>query len=505
METATLTQMPSHVYFRPTTVGQRKLLFNIVEQTGNVSEAARCAHVSRGTYYYWRSRHESDGEAGLAVNRSRAPCHTRIPPVSAELKAEVLAYQANHPREGYRSIANAICKAHDWQKVISYTKVGEIILAQQATLPAPDLAQPTPGMTFRSPAVAVHAPQPNQTANIDLCVVPLTHDAAQDLVSVSLSEALAGVPSMTNENNAPSQACPGQVFEDSTLSYQEQMQAYAEQRTAKRHAKGQRKHRRRQKQAERAEVRAQSDELRLQRRRQRLQRQQQDLAWNAQRQARRDAQRADRQRSKQQRRERQAERRARDLQWKADKAERRAQHRQRQTEDEMWRRARQAIREKLVALTDAAPLVTLWLAILVVVDNGTRRCLGLPLFTDGVHVTADMIVSALRAICPPELEFLISDNGAQFIAEAFAQFIRDQECLHVRTAPRRPCTNGIAERFVRTLKEWLSTRSWNSPEELEALLAEFILYYNDRPHQGAELHGLSPNEFVRRLINCSTC
>ena len=64
MKTATPTQTPSHVYFRPTTVGQRELLFNIAEQTGNVSEAARCAHVGRGTYYHWRSRHESDGKAG---------------------------------------------------------------------------------------------------------------------------------------------------------------------------------------------------------------------------------------------------------------------------------------------------------------------------------------------------------------------------------------------------------------------------------------------------------
>jgi hypothetical protein len=40
--------------------------------------------------------------------------------------------------------------------------------------------------------------------------------------------------------------------------------------------------------------------------------------------------------------------------------------------------------------------------------------------------------------------------------------------------------------------------AWNSPEELAALLAEFIKYYNDCPHQGAELDGLSPNEIARR-------
>jgi transposase InsO family protein len=156
-------------------------------------------------------------------------------------------------------------------------------------------------------------------------------------------------------------------------------------------------------------------------------------------------------------------------------------------------------------LTATTPLVTAWLAILVIVDNGTRRCLGLPLFTAGVHVTADMVVAALRAICPPGLEFLISDNGAQFIAEVFAQFAQDMGFVHVRIAPRRACTNGIAERFVRTLKEWLETHAWNGPDELAALLAAFIEYYNDRPHQAAELDGLSPNEFTRRLVNCSTC
>jgi transposase InsO family protein len=115
-----------------------------------------------------------------------------------------------------------------------------------------------------------------------------------------------------------------------------------------------------------------------------------------------------------------------------------------------------------------------------------------------------MVVAALRPLLPPELQFVISDNGPQFIAEAFAGLAQERSFLHVRIAPRRACTNGIAERFVRTLKEWLETQTWNSPEELTALLAEFIVYYNDRPHQGAELDGLSPNEYTRRL-NCSRC
>jgi transposase InsO family protein len=111
---------------------------------------------------------------------------------------------------------------------------------------------------------------------------------------------------------------------------------------------------------------------------------------------------------------------------------------------------------------------------LVIVDNGTRRCLGLPMFTAGVHVTANMVVAALRALWPPGVQFVISDNGAQFIAEVFQQCAQERVFLHVRIAPHRACTNGIAERFVRTLKEWLEGRSWHTPEELAALLVEFI-------------------------------
>jgi transposase InsO family protein len=71
--------------------------------------------------------------------------------------------------------------------------------------------------------------------------------------------------------------------------------------------------------------------------------------------------------------------------------------------------------------------------------------------------------------------------------------------IHVVIARHRPQSNGIAERFVRTLKEWLATRSWNDDQELLALLTEFRTEYNDRPHQGLAIPSLSPNEFAKRI------
>jgi hypothetical protein len=50
-------------------------------------------------------------------------------------------------------------------------------------------------------------------------------------------------------------------------------------------------------------------------------------------------------------------------------------------------------------------------------------------------------------------------------------------------ARHRTETNGIAERCVRTLKEWLLQYAWESDHELEALLRQSRATYNDRTHK----------------------
>ena len=133
MQTRSSAQPASHVYFRPTTPDQRCLLFNTAELIDNVSEAARRAHEGRGTYTYWEPRFTAEGLAGLAAERSRAPHRTRIAPVSADLKAKVLACHHDHAGEGFRSIANRINQAHDWQRMIGHSKVHEIGSAARRT------------------------------------------------------------------------------------------------------------------------------------------------------------------------------------------------------------------------------------------------------------------------------------------------------------------------------------------------------------------------------------
>ena len=47
---------------------------------------------------------------------------------------------------------------------------------------------------------------------------------------------------------------------------------------------------------------------------------------------------------------------------------------------------------------------------------------------------------------------LVSDNGPQFSSVEFATFLTRNGVKHIRSSPYHPSTNGLAERFVHTLK-----------------------------------------------------
>ncbi len=273
---------------------------------------------------------------------------------------------------------------------------------------------------------------------------------------------------------------PGQVFEDRTLDYTVAMQTFVAASLPDTQAavqpaspvQAEKLSRREQKR----QLRRETLGLRDARRQERCQRKTEDAAWRTLRQQRHDS-------------------KISNETWPPLRTQHKQALEQRQQADATWRQQLQQLRERWLQL----PLVTVWIAILVITDNCTRQCLGLPLFVMGSKVTSEMIVEALRALLPPDLHFLISDRGIHFTANAFRQLALSQDFIHVLIARHRPESNGIAERFVRTLKEWLADKVWTSDQQLAELLTQFIAEYNDRPHQGLALPGLSPNEFARRI------
>jgi len=65
----------------------------------------------------------------------------------------------------------------------------------------------------------------------------------------------------------------------------------------------------------------------------------------------------------------------------------------------------------------------------------------------------ELIVQKARELFPEARSRIISDNGPQFIARDFKDFIRLVGMTHVRTSPYYPQSNGKIERWHKTLKQ----------------------------------------------------
>ena len=75
---------------------------------------------------------------------------------------------------------------------------------------------------------------------------------------------------------------------------------------------------------------------------------------------------------------------------------------------------------------------------------------------------------------------IISDNGPQFVAKNFKEYIRLCGMTHVRTAPYYPQSNGKIERWNRSLKsECIRPGTPLSVEDARRLVDRFVRCYND--------------------------
>jgi len=327
--------------------------------------------------------------------------------------------------------------------------------------------------------------------NIDIALVPMSHEAEAKLPAVSCSSGKLVVENPQEE--AGDHPYPGRVFEQEALSYEEAMQRFivaseAQSEASPDGSQSPEKLKHESIKAQKKALHLEEVELRTERRNVRKQREEEDRAWEMLR-AQRKQEKDHHQGVSSEQKKAQAE------YWKHAKTQRQEQKHRRKEDDNIWRQQRRAFKER----KRQVPMMTAWIAILVIIDNCTRQCLGLPLFIEGASITAASIVKALQGILPTQLKFVITDRGPQFRADLFKKFLLEQAITPVLIAKHRPQSNGIAERFVRTLKEWLRDKTWENIQALKELIEIFIKEYNDRPHQGLPITGLSPNEFATRL------
>ena len=219
------------------------------------------------------------------------------------------------------------------------------------------------------------AEQPGQTINIDLLFVPEQHEAEERLPAVSGSSGHLVVGRTTAEKEAP--CWPGLAFVNSDLTYEEAMGQYISE------TRDRLEHRKRAKETQKGddstwheEWQARSDRYQV-----RKQREQQDADWKIAKTEWLDKFLAFQALSRPDRILQRSEHEQIEESWKADREQRQMIWQQRKQEDQEWHKRNREGNE------NAFPERT-WIAILVIIDNCSRQCLGLPIFRSGAHVTS---------------------------------------------------------------------------------------------------------------------
>jgi putative transposase len=129
-------------------------------------------------------------------------------------------------------------------------------------------------------------------------------------------------------------------------------------------------------------------------------------------------------------------------------------------------------------------------------DGASRATVHWEIRETMTELDVECIVQRAREKFPAEKPRIISDNGPQFIAKDFKEFIRVAGMTHVRISPGYPQSNGKIERWHKTLKsDAIRVTPPSSLEEARRVVARFVDHYNSvRLHSA--IGYITPNDFL---------
>jgi putative transposase len=114
-----------------------------------------------------------------------------------------------------------------------------------------------------------------------------------------------------------------------------------------------------------------------------------------------------------------------------------------------------------------------------VLDGASRSIIHWEIREAMTEADVECILLRAREAFPDQHPRIISDNGPQFIAKDFKEFIRLTGMTHVRTAPYYPQSNGKIERWHKTIKtDAIRPSQPATVEEARALVARWVTHYN---------------------------
>jgi putative transposase len=95
------------------------------------------------------------------------------------------------------------------------------------------------------------------------------------------------------------------------------------------------------------------------------------------------------------------------------------------------------------------------------------------------EIDVETILQRAREKFPGVTPRIITDNGPQFIAKDFKEFIRIAGMTHVRTSPYYPQSNGKIERWHKTLKgDCIRVQVPLTLDEARRIVSDYVEHYN---------------------------
>ena len=114
-----------------------------------------------------------------------------------------------------------------------------------------------------------------------------------------------------------------------------------------------------------------------------------------------------------------------------------------------------------------------------VLDGYSRFLVHWELRASMTEAEIEIVLQRAREKYPDAKPRIISDNGPQFLARDFKEFIRIAGMTHVRTSPYYPQSNGKLERWHKSLKsECIRPGTPLSQQDAERLIQQYVDHYN---------------------------
>lgn len=116
-----------------------------------------------------------------------------------------------------------------------------------------------------------------------------------------------------------------------------------------------------------------------------------------------------------------------------------------------------------------------------VLDGASRYIVDWSLGERMHEMDVEILLQRAKEKFPQAQPRIISDNGPQFIAKDFKEFIRLSGMTHVRTSPYYPQSNGKIERWNKSIKsESIRPGVPLTVGDAIGLVEQYVTYYNDK-------------------------